>query len=59
MGSILGNAVKAQDPQVFESVEKLRRLGREWRNEGREPAFEEMVTAVKSYDANKLFNISR
>lgn len=29
MGAILGNAVKAQDPAVFESVEKLRRLGRE------------------------------
>jgi hypothetical protein len=37
MGSILGNAVKAQDPQVFESVEKLRRLGREVRRSSMPP----------------------
>lgn len=29
MGAMLGSSVKAQDPIVFESVEKLRRLGRE------------------------------
>lgn len=29
LGAILGSCVKSQDPEVFENVEKLRRLGRE------------------------------
>jgi phosphoenolpyruvate carboxylase len=59
IGAILGKVVKVQDESVFESVEKLRRLGREWRNEGTESAFEDMVESVKTYDVVKLLNISR
>lgn len=29
LGRILGNSIKEHNPQVFEAVEKLRRLGRE------------------------------
>lgn len=51
--------MKVQNESVFESVEKLRLLGREWRNEGRESAFEDMVESVKTYDAAKLLSIAR
>jgi len=59
MGAMLGKAVKLQDPEVFDIVEKLRKLGREWRTEGKEAAFDEMVSSVRTCDAAKLFNISR
>ena len=31
LGTILGQTIKDYDPEVFQSVEKLRQLGREWR----------------------------
>ena len=41
-------------------MESLRLLGREWRKEdGDIKAFDKMVADVKTYDANKLFGISR
>jgi hypothetical protein len=32
LGATLGNIIKKKDPNLFESVEKLRLLGREWRS---------------------------
>lgn len=31
LGTILGNSIKANDPAVFEAVEKLRNLGKQVR----------------------------
>jgi phosphoenolpyruvate carboxylase len=60
LGNILGKSIKNYDEDVFESVENLRNLGREWRNpEGNKAAFEQMVSDVKKFDAKKLLGISR
>jgi phosphoenolpyruvate carboxylase len=60
LGAILGESVKLHDPSAFEKVEKLRKLGRQWRNEEDSAhALQEMIESVKSYDANQLLSISR
>ena len=60
LGTILGNSIKGHDAGVFEAVEKLRALGKEWRTpNGRKSAFEDMVAEVKGYDSHKLLGISR
>eukprot|EP01031_Cornospumella_fuschlensis_P035494 gene35494-43025_t len=60
LGSVLGNAIKLNDPAVFEAVEKLRKLGREWRqSETASSAFDEMVSSVSKFDAKTLHGIAR
>mmetsp|Transcript_14188 Transcript_14188/g.13713 ORF Transcript_14188/g.13713 Transcript_14188/m.13713 type:complete len:921 (+) Transcript_14188:137-2899(+) len=58
LGATLGEAIKTEDKTVFEAVEKLRRLGREWRVSDKSK-FEEMVKEVKSYDTKKLSNVGK
>jgi phosphoenolpyruvate carboxylase len=60
LGQLLGASIKAHDPEVFASVEKLRALGREWRApDGRISALEDMVCEIKSYENKKLLDVSR
>ena len=86
LGQKLGEAIKSESTDVYDAVEKLRKLGRQvhyttvlvftacilirsvcifcvmlkWRSpDGKKEAFDEMVTEVKSYDAQKLIRISR
>ena len=61
LGNLLGDVIKADDASVFDAVEKLRTLGREWREPGpsSRAKFDEMVHDVKSYDAKKLHGVSR
>lgn len=60
LGTLLGLSIKKHDPEVFEAVEQLRLLGREWRQkDGDIKAFDKMVAEVKTYDAKKLFGISK
>mmetsp|Transcript_28874 Transcript_28874/g.41145 ORF Transcript_28874/g.41145 Transcript_28874/m.41145 type:complete len:959 (+) Transcript_28874:68-2944(+) len=60
LGTILGISIKEYDPEVFEGVEKMRLLGREWRlPDGDKAAFEKMVEEVKSLKTEKLLGISR
>lgn len=60
MGSMLGDIIKNDDPTVFEAVEKLRNLGKQWRSEGNDSkVLDEMVKTVKEFDAVRLLRISR
>lgn len=63
LGQMIGHKIKSEDPAAYESVEKLRFLGREWRAKPTtvesETAFKEMVDHVRSLDNNKLFLIAR
>jgi len=60
LGSILGDVMKEKDASLFESVEMLRRLGRDWRKADGDPsAFDKMVAEVKKYDADRLMGLSR
>ena len=61
LGNLLGEVIKADNANVFDAVEKLRALGREWREPGpnSRAKFDEMVQEVKSYDAKKLHGVSR
>ena len=61
LGNILGGSIKEDDQGVFDSVEKLRALGREWRTPGghNKSKLDEIVKEVKSYDVKKLHGISR
>eukprot|EP01041_Mallomonas_annulata_P005192 gene5192-10384_t len=60
LGTILGNSIKDYDPKVFEAVEKLRLLGREWRSvDGDKSAFDSIVAEVDTFDANMLLGVSR
>jgi phosphoenolpyruvate carboxylase len=57
---MLGNVISAEDQKVYESVEKLRLLGREWRGpNGEEAAFDKMVAEVKSYEPKHLLGVAR
>ena len=56
----MGQIMKAHDNAVYESVEKLRKLGREWReptSDGKE--LQEMVEEVKKLDSKHLLGVSR
>lgn len=60
LGSLLGESIHQEDPDVFESVERLRSLGREWRRSGGDPkAFDEMVEDVKGMSNKKLLSVAR
>mmetsp|Transcript_9814 Transcript_9814/g.9911 ORF Transcript_9814/g.9911 Transcript_9814/m.9911 type:complete len:939 (+) Transcript_9814:116-2932(+) len=60
LGSILGEYIKGYDPKVFDAVENIRRLGREYRKANDDPAiFEQMVAEIKSWDANMIYGVSR
>jgi phosphoenolpyruvate carboxylase len=61
LGNMLGEAIKCDDQGVFYSVEKLRALGREWREPGggSKGKLDEMVKEVKSYDTKKLRGVAR
>lgn len=58
LGMMLGDAIITENENVFQSVEKLRKLGRDWRTADRN-ALQEMVDDVKTYDAAKLWGVSR
>eukprot|EP01038_Epipyxis_sp_PR26KG_P015244 gene15244-20546_t len=60
IGQMLGNSIQEQDKGVYDAVESLRILGREWRKpDGDKEAFQKMVDSVKTYDAAKLHGVSR
>ena len=60
LGSILGNCLKDHDLATYESVEKLRKLGRQWREEKQGGnAFDQMVEDVKTYSADRIMGVSR
>ena len=60
VGAMLGEVIKNEDSQVYESVEKLRNWGKEWRQEdGDKNAFDKIVEEVKTYDARRLMGVSR
>eukprot|EP01035_Chromulina_nebulosa_P025049 gene25049-32656_t len=60
LGTILGQTIKDYDPEVFQSVEKLRQLGREWRlPNGDSRSFDKMVEEVRGLKTSKLLDISR
>ena len=60
LGATLGNIIKHKDGELFESIEKLRLLGRDWRTpNGNSQSFQEMVDEVKKYSPKKLLGISR
>jgi phosphoenolpyruvate carboxylase len=60
LGAALGDVIKEKDKPLFESVEMLRRLARQWRNpQDDSSAFEKIVSEVKAYDADRLLGLSR
>jgi len=60
LGTMLGNIIQVHSADVYEAVEKLRPLGREWRLPGGDgSAFDKMVKEVQTYDANKLSGVAR
>ncbi|CAM9124286.1 unnamed protein product, partial [Ectocarpus fasciculatus] len=62
LGKALGEEIK-KDTAIFEDVEKLRSLGRKWRENPQSPhsesAFAEMVAHVKGLDSTSLHGIAR
>ena len=58
LGSTLGGIIQHHDKDVFEAVEKLRPLGRQWRKEN-PAALDEMVQEVKKYSPAKLLGVAR
>eukprot|EP00750_Incisomonas_marina_P020363 INCI3980.2.p1 GENE.INCI3980.2~~INCI3980.2.p1 ORF type:complete len:625 (-),score=117.35 INCI3980.2:2650-4524(-) len=60
LGALLGESIHQEDPDVFESVERLRSLGREWRRKDGDPkAFDDMVEDVKGMSNKKLLSVAR
>jgi len=55
---MLGNIIQSHDRDVYEAVERLRPLGRQWRKEN-PAALNEMVKEVKTYSPAKLLGVSR
>lgn len=59
LGAMLGVSIKEHDENVFYAVEKLRKLGREWRKSEDPTIFNQLVAEVKSYDADMVLGVSR
>ncbi len=60
LGATLGNVIRNQDESVFNTVEKFRAWGHEWRSpSGDINAFDKMVNEVKSLDAKHLMGVAR
>lgn len=65
LGATLGNIIASHDKDVFDAVETLRPLARQWRptsaagGGGNPQAFADMVTQVKSYPPTKLLGVAR
>jgi hypothetical protein len=55
---MLGNIIQSHDRDVYEAVERLRPMGRQWRKEN-PAALNEMVKEVKAYSPAKLLGVSR
>jgi phosphoenolpyruvate carboxylase len=60
LGQILGDEIRRkEDPLVFESIEKLRVYGREWRTPTGEASFAKMIEHVEGLDNNTLLRVAR
>jgi hypothetical protein len=64
LGRLLGESIQQQDAQVFDHVERLRELGRQWRAAGTSSssgggAFDEMVRYVAQLPSSKLRDVAR
>ena len=60
LGATLGQVMNSKDKSVFDAVEKLRHLGREWRAQNCEGnQLDEMVQLVRGYDTKVLLGASR
>ena len=69
LGATLGNIIASHDKDVYDAVETLRPLARQWRptstgvsgsaSTGNPEAFDKMVAQVKSYSAPKLLGVAR
>eukprot|EP00606_Chrysophyceae_sp_TOSAG23-5_P000038 GSChrysophyteH2.ASY1.ANO1.572.1 assembled CDS len=63
LGNVLGDIIRNNDPEVFAAVERLRQLGRNWRDSadghGDPKAFNALVEEVERIDAPKLMAVSR
>lgn len=58
LGATLGNIIRLNDKEVYQAVERLRPLGRQWRKENPK-ALDEMVNEVKTYSPAKLLGVAR
>ena len=63
LGATLGAIIQSQDKDVYDAVERLRPLARQWRasaaGPGNPAAFEQMVAEVKTYPPAKLLGVAR
>jgi phosphoenolpyruvate carboxylase len=62
LGRTLGSIIKYEDEGVYDKVETLRALGRQWREqdgEASEASFNLLVNKVKGYNAEQLRNVAR
>mmetsp|Transcript_15075 Transcript_15075/g.26468 ORF Transcript_15075/g.26468 Transcript_15075/m.26468 type:complete len:988 (-) Transcript_15075:7279-10242(-) len=59
LGKVLGSIINEENPRVYENVEALRNLAKDFRTNDSKDAFETMVHTAHSLDANELKGTSR
>ena len=61
MGSLLGKVIRQhQGEEVYEKIETMRQLAKEWRSSNKDPAvFEKLTTFASQLDNTELYSVSR